>query len=73
VTAVESAAGSRLYVELLGPSGSAVRHGDVAAPGADRPLDVYFPGRLAAGRHELVVREGKEGRELARSTFDIVP
>lgn len=72
VTAVEPTTASRLYVEVTDGSGSAVRHGDVAAPGGDRSLDVYFPGKLAEGRYQLVVRDGKAGRELARSTFDIV-
>jgi anti-sigma factor RsiW len=71
LTAVEGAAASRLYVELTDASGSAVRHGEVAAPGGDRPLDVFFPGKLAEGRYQLVVREGKGGREIARSAFDV--
>ena len=53
-------------------SGSAVRRGEVAAPCADRSLDVYFPGKLAEGRYQLVIRENKGGRELARSAFDVI-
>jgi hypothetical protein len=72
VTAVEPGAPSRLYVELTDSSGSAVRRGEVAAPAGDHPLDVYFPGKLTEGRYQLIVRESKGGRELARSTFDVV-
>jgi hypothetical protein len=71
-TAVEPAAASRLYVEVTDASGSAVRRGEVAAPGSDRSLDVYFPGKLAEGRYQLVIRENKGGRELAHSAFDVI-
>jgi len=72
VTAVEANGGGRVYVELLRASGAVVRHGEVAAPPANSPLDVYFPGSLAAGKYHLVVRDGPGGKELARSSFDVV-
>jgi anti-sigma factor RsiW len=73
MTALDGAtAATKVFVEIVGAAGSAVRSGDIAAPSAGRPLDVYFPGSLAAGRYQLVVREGKEGKELARSVFEVV-
>jgi anti-sigma factor RsiW len=72
LTALDSAAAARLFVEIVGSAGSAVRSGDIAAPAAGRPLDVYFPGSLAAGRYQLVVRDGEGGKELARSAFEVV-
>lgn len=71
LTAVDGATSARLFVEVLSSSGSSVRRGEVAAPPAGRPLDVYFPGTLGVGRYDLVVRDGQEGRELTRSTFAI--
>jgi anti-sigma factor RsiW len=71
LTAVEGAVPSRLFVELADRDGSAVRHGEVAAPPTGRPLDVYFPGTLSTGRYQLIVRAGKGGQELARSVFEI--
>jgi methionine-rich copper-binding protein CopC len=72
LTAVEGAEGGRVYVEVTRASGSAVRSGEIAAPAANRPLDVYFPGKLAAGRYQLVVRNNPGGKELSRSTFEVV-
>ena len=72
LTAVDGAASASLFVELLSSTGSNVRAGEVAAPATGRPLDVFFPGSLAAGRYDLVVRESKGGKELTRSTFEIL-
>ncbi len=72
LTAVDGAGGGHLYVALIGASGTAVRSGEVAAPPPNRPLDVYFPGTLAAGRYQLVVRDHPAGKELTRSSFDVV-
>jgi anti-sigma factor RsiW len=72
LTALEGVASGPLRVELDSASGSAVRSGEVEAPAANRPLDVYFPGTLAAGRYQLIVRETPGGKELAHSTFEIV-
>ncbi len=69
---VEGAPSGRLYVELDSASGSRARGGEVAAPAANRPLDVFFPGELAAGRYNLVVRESAGGKELTRSAFEVV-
>jgi len=69
---LDGAKSARLYVELEEGSGSKVRAGVVAAPGAHKPLDVYFPGELNAGRYQIVIREGPGGRELARNTFEVV-
>ena len=72
LAAVEGAAGPRVFIELTGVTGSAVRHGEIAAPVANRPLDVFFPGTLAIGRYQLVVRDSPGGKELARSAFEVV-
>jgi len=72
LTAVEGAAAPRLIVELADPNGSAVRRGEVAAPAAGRPLDVYFPGTVSPGRYHLVVRAAEKGPELTRSVFEVV-
>lgn len=72
LTAVEGPAPARLFVELSDPAGSAVRRGEIAAPASGRPLDVYFPGTLSAGRYHLIVRAERGGRELARSVFEVV-
>jgi len=72
LTAVEGAKAGRLRVELSDPVGSTVRHGEIAAPAAGQPLDVYFPGTVSPGRYQLVVRAAEGGQELARSTFEVV-
>jgi anti-sigma factor RsiW len=72
LTPVEGAASGRLFVELLSATGATVRDGEVAAPPPGRPLDVFFPGTLAAGRYTLVVREEKRSKELTRSVFEIL-
>jgi hypothetical protein len=71
LTAVEGAVPAHVFVELADRDGSAVRHGEIAAPPAGRPIDVYFPGTLATGRYQLIVRAGKGGQELARSVFEV--
>jgi len=71
LTAVEGAVPARLFVELADRDGSVVRQGEIAAPPAGRPLDVYFPGTLSTGRYQVIVRAGKGGQELARSVFEI--
>jgi hypothetical protein len=71
-TALEGPAAGKLYVEVDAASGSRVRAGEVAAPAAGKALDVFFPGSLAAGRYQLVVRDAPGGRELARSAFEVV-
>jgi hypothetical protein len=72
LTAIEPVAEQTLYVEVDGSEGSVVRHGEVSAPGPNRPLDVYFPGTLSAGRYHLIVRDNPRGKELAHSSFEIV-
>jgi len=67
----QAAAGDSLRVELVDDSGGTVRSGVVAAPGPDRPLDVFFPGKLRAGRYTLVVRSNAAGSELSRSPFRV--
>ena len=72
LTALEPEASGPVYVELTRDSGAVVRHGEVAPPAPNRPLDVYFPGTLAPGRYTLVVRDSARGKELARSPFEVV-
>ena len=73
LTAVEGDTGGQVYVEVTSAPGTVVRKGEVAAPAPNRPLDVYFPGALSAGHYHLVVRATPGGRELSRSSFEIVP
>jgi hypothetical protein len=61
-----------LRAELDGASGQTIAAGPVPAPEARQPLDVYFPGTLEPGRYTVVVREEPGGREIARSSFEIV-
>jgi len=72
LTAVGADPDGRLFVELVDTPGTVIRSGEVPAPAPNRPLDVYFPGTLNAGRYHLVVREDRGGKELARSSFEVV-
>jgi Putative zinc-finger len=63
---------SPLAVELDDAAGGKVDCGKVPAPPANQPLDVYFPGKLDPGRYALVVKVDPGGREIARSSFEIV-
>jgi len=70
--AVESGVTGAVHVEVARQGGGIVRKGEVAAPGPNRPLDVFIPGSLGAGRYDLLVRDAPGGRELARSSFEVV-
>jgi hypothetical protein len=61
-----------LRAELDSATGQVIEAGPVPAPEARQPLDVYFPGTLEPGRYTVVVREDPGGREIARSSFEIV-
>ena len=63
---------ARLRVEIEREAGGLVSSGLVAAPPAKQPLDVYFPEKLDPGRYVVVVREEPGGKEMARSSFDVV-
>jgi hypothetical protein len=65
-------AAGQLRVELDAAAGRAIEAGKVPAPAAGQPLDVYFPGTLDPGRYAVVVREDPGGREVARSSFEVV-
>lgn len=65
-------AAGRLAVELEGAEGHKIETGEIPAPPANQPLDVYFPGEFEPGRYAVVVREDPSGRELARNSFEIV-
>jgi hypothetical protein len=62
----------RLSAELENSSGRRIRAGEIPAPAAGQPLDVFFPGSLDPGRYRLVVREVSTGKEIARSGFEVV-
>jgi hypothetical protein len=65
----------RVLVDLVDAGGKTVLTGSMKAPGIDKPLDVYFPGRLNPGRYTLVARSGPgadAGRELTRNQFEII-
>lgn len=72
VMSVDGPSAPRLYIEIEDAAGGRVRAGEVAAPPPNRPLDVFFPGSLAAGRYQLVARDAAGGKELARSAFEIL-
>ncbi len=63
---------SRLRVEIEREAGGTAASGLVAAPAAKQPLDVYFPEKLGPGRYVMVVRENPGGKEIARSSFEVV-
>jgi hypothetical protein len=65
-------ASARLRVELDGAAGRTIQAAKFTAPQAAHPLEVYFPGTLEPGRYAVVVREDPGGREVARSSFEIV-
>ena len=65
-------AADQLRVELDGAAGQTIQAGNVPAPPPRQPLDVYFPGTLQPGRYAVVIRETPSGREVARSSFEIV-
>jgi hypothetical protein len=69
--AVDGASAETLYVEIDRAAGGVARKGQVACPPPNRPLDVFFPGSLAPGRYELLVRDAPGGRDLARSGFEV--
>lgn len=62
----------RLKVELDAAEGHKIESGDIPAPQPRQPLDVFFPGSLEPGRYAVVVRENPGGKEVARSSFEIV-
>jgi len=62
----------RLSVELVNNSGRRVRAGEIPAPAVNQPLDVFFPGSLEPGKYRVVVREVSTGKEIARSSFEVV-
>jgi len=65
-------AANRLRVELDGAGGQKIESGEIPAPQPKQPLDVFFPGTLEPGRYAVVVREDPGGKEVARSSFEIV-
>ncbi len=62
----------RLRVEIDRQAGGKVAGGTVPAPPATQPLDIYFPGEFEPGRYVVVVREESEGKEIARSSIEVV-
>jgi hypothetical protein len=69
VDGVTTAGGLR--AEIDGAAGRTIQAGNVPAPRAGQPLEVFFPGTLEPGRYTIVVREEPDGREVARSSFEI--
>jgi hypothetical protein len=68
---------NRVRLDVINAAGKTVlSEASVAAPGLYRPLEVYFPGRLAPGRYTVIAwseQHGKAGRELARDRFEVTP
>ena len=65
-------AGAQLLVELVNDSGAVLRSGKLPAPAPNHPLDVFFPGRLDAGRYAVVIRAGDPRTEIVRNLFRVV-
>jgi hypothetical protein len=65
-------AADRLRAEIEGAGGRTIQAGNVPTPQNKQPLEVFFPGTLEPGRYTIVVREVPDGREVARSSFEIV-
>jgi hypothetical protein len=72
---VHTTASDHVLVELVDTAGKIVHSGSVETPSDDRPLDVYFPGRLKPGRYTLAARSAfgaDAGQVLARNQFEVV-
>ncbi|HUB31760.1 MAG TPA: zf-HC2 domain-containing protein [Bryobacteraceae bacterium] len=69
---LDGVTGSRVRVEIDRQGDGEVAGGVVAAPAVNQPLDIYFPGKFGAGQYVAVVRDVPGGREIARSSFDVV-
>ena len=65
-------AADRLRAEIEGAAGRTIQAGNIPTPQSRQPLEVFFPGTLEPGRYTIVVREVPDGREVARSSFEIV-
>jgi hypothetical protein len=66
--------GDLVWAELSSGSGKVLRGGPVAAPQAQQPFDVYFPGTVQAGRYIITIRSfrnGRPGEQIARQAFEV--
>lgn len=74
VATSEPAGTGEVRAELSTEAGHVVRSGDVAAPAAQQPVDVYFPGALSPGRYIITIRSlrnGQPGEQIARQSFEV--
>ncbi|MDR3699080.1 MAG: zf-HC2 domain-containing protein [Candidatus Sulfopaludibacter sp.] len=65
---------AEVMAELSAESGRVLRRGVVPAPGAQQPIDVYFPGTLKPARYIITVRSFRNGRpeeQIARTVFEV--
>jgi hypothetical protein len=69
---LDGVTGNRVRVEIDRKADGEVAGGVVAAPAPNQPLDVYFPGEFEAGQYVVVVKDEPGGREIARSSFEVV-
>ena len=74
IAAERPTSSAELYAELSAESGRVLRSGVVPAPGAQQPIDVYFPGTLKPGRYIITIRSSRNGRpeeQIARAVFEV--
>ena len=74
VATTQAAGAPDVRAELSTEAGRVLRSGDVAAPPAQQPVDVYFPGAVSPGRYIITIRSlrnGQTGEQLARQTFEV--
>ena len=67
--------GGPAFVELL-HGARKLSAGTVAAPAANQPLDVYFPGKLSPGRYSVIVhplKGAQAGPESIENEFEVTP
>jgi hypothetical protein len=74
IAAEQPANSGVVWAELNSDSGRVLRSGSVAAPKAQQPVDVYFPGTLKPGRYIITIRSLRNGRPdepIAKQTFQV--
>ena len=63
-----------VWAELGNDAGKVLRSGSVAAPKAQQPVDVYFPGTVKPGRYSITIRSFRNGRPeelIANQAFQV--
>jgi hypothetical protein len=74
VAAERSVNAELVWAELSTDAGKVVRSGSVAAPKAQQPVDVYFPGKVKPGRYSITIRALRNGRpeeQISKQAFEV--